>query len=321
MDLTRVGWVVTGDRPELVAGFRFSISIPARELGGSVWRCDPGDDPARLLAQHRPSALVLGKAFHRGFLDLAHAAKAQGIPVLANLGDWYFDDQITIALSQVVDRVVVQHEAMAREVRQHFKVEPVLIEESYEGARGEPRFAPGSPIRLLWFGHSANLDTLAEGVRQITRRVARDIVLSIVTNEPESVWGILSALPPPLGDLKIGLRGWSLEAQFQKLVDCDIVLLPSFPHVRKQVKGHNRLVQAIHSGRLALAYPLFAYRELADFCWCGEDLGEGLEWALSHPSEALSRIAAGQKAIDARFAPPQVAQRWARLLRDVSAGR
>jgi len=42
MDFSRVGWVVGGERPELLASDRYVAPIPAAELAGQVWRLDPG---------------------------------------------------------------------------------------------------------------------------------------------------------------------------------------------------------------------------------------------------------------------------------------
>jgi hypothetical protein len=104
---------------------------------------------------------------------------------------------------------------------------------------------------------------------------------------------VLSGLPESKARVRFATHAFSLDRQWHELAECDAVLLPSFPARAKLVKGHGRLVQAIHAGRLALAYPLPQYEELADFCWCGEDLGAGLAWALAHPAEVLERIRAG----------------------------
>ena len=92
--------------------------------------------------------------------------------------------------------------------------------------------------------------------------------------------------------------------------EADIVLIPNIDAKEKRVKGHNRLVAAIHGGRLALASPLPQYLELKDFCWCGEDMAEGIEWAMDNSETTEKRIKNGQSHIDQRFAPSVVAARW-----------
>lgn len=318
VDITRAVWVVTGDDPAQLASYRYVALIPAAALDARVVGCEPESDAAALLEQARPSALVLGKAFHAGFVRLAEVAKARGIPVLAALCDWHFDNPINIALSRIADGIVVPTQAMADAVRQNFQRPAVVIEDPYEGPRDAPRFAPGDPIRLLWFGHSANHDTLAAGIAQVGAGFRRNLHVQVITNQPENVGPALSRLPRLKAAIQVEAFEWSLEQQWRLLAGCDAVLLPSHPGKDKLVRGHNRLVQTIHAGRLALAYALPAYRELSAYCWCGKDLGQGLTWALANRTEAMARIAAGQAYIDTRFAPARIAGRWREVIAEVA---
>ena len=310
VDVSRAVWVVSGDDPARRASYRYVALIPAAELGARVLRCDPETNPDTFLAEHRPTALVLGKALHQGFVTLAEAAKARGIPVLAAMCDWLFEDPLNITLARIADRVVVQTRPMATEIHRHFGVDAAIIEEPYEGPRGQPEFAPGATPRLLWFGHAANLDTLATGVAQAAAAVTGRLDIAVVTNRPDLVPDALSGLPHVSERIRITALPWSLQEQWRQLAACDAVLLPSHPAKEKIVKGHNRLVQSIHAGRLAIAYSLPQYQELAEFCWCGPELGDGLAWALANPSQALSRIVGGQDYIDRRFPPSRIARRW-----------
>lgn len=305
-----VAWIVSSEPPHSIGSDRNAGYI-ARELGDPVFVYKAGMDAQVFLDQHPLRALVLGKAFDRAFLELAVAARARGIPVLAAMCDWHFDSPINRRLGSVANRTVVQTEMMAAGVRQHFGIEPVIIEEPYEGPRGEPRFAPARTVRLLWYGHSSNLDTLGAGLEQVCRLDGMDLQVSIMTEKPENVGQVLSGLPESRAEVRFDVHPFSLERQWQELTRCDAVLLPSHLSREKLVKGHGRLVQAIHAGRLALAYPLPQYEELADFCCCGEDLGAGLVWALAHPAQVLERLRAGQAYIDRRFAPARIARRWA----------
>jgi hypothetical protein len=319
MDVTRAVWVVCGDHPEQLASYRYVALIPAAQLGARVAHCEPETDPEEFLERNRPAVLILGKAFHPGFVTLAQAAKARAIPVLAAMCDAHFDNPVNIALARIADRIVVPNRAMAEEVRRHFGVAPALIEDPYEGPRGAPRFAPADPLRLLWFGHSANHDTIAAGIAQIGAGARRNIHLSVLTNETGNIPHLLARLPRMKAAIEVVAEEWSLPRQYALLETADAVLLPSQPRPDKRVRGHNRLVQAIHAGRLALAWPLPAYLELADYCFCTRDLGAGLMAALANPAAASARIAAGQAAIDARFAPARIAARWRAEIERVAA--
>jgi len=307
------GWIVSSDEDACSGSDRNAYAI-ARELGHPALVFVHGMDPDQFLERHPLRALVLGKAFDSSFVALARAAKARGIAVLAAMCDWHFDSQVNLELSRLANRIVVQTEMMAAGVRTHFGVAPIIIEEPYEGPRGEPRFAPLETVRLVWYGHSNNLDTLVPGLDQVARAGAKDLLVSIVTERPDMAKEVLSRLPAPESPMRCVVHPFSLARQWRELADCDAVLLPSRPAREKLVKGHGRLVHAIHSGRLALAFPLPQYEELADFCWCGADLGVGLRWALQNPGPALERIRSGQAYVDTRFSPRRIAQRWAEEL-------
>jgi len=309
MALSGVGFVVGGEQPDWLASNRYIAFIPAHELGAPVWSCPGEGGAASFLDEHRPRALVLGKAFHDGFLALAQAAHARGVKLLVALCDWHFDDPRIIALSRLADRVIVPNTVMAQAVRNELGLDTTIIEDPYEGPRGAPAFTPRDTVRLLWFGHAANHDTLKAAVAQVGA-VPRKLHLTILTNLTDRVPDLLRGLPRLRAALELDIVDWTLQRQLDLTARCDAVLLPSRPGNDKAVRGHNRLVQAIHAGRLALAYPLPAYTELAEYCWCGKDLGQGLTWALRNRADATRRIAAGQAAIDARFAPALVAARW-----------
>ena len=79
------------------------------------------------------------------------------------------------------------------------------------------------------------------------------------------------------------------------------------------MKGHNRLTESIRAGVPALVYALPAYRELAEFCWCDEDLRVGLRWALAHRPSLLDRVRRGQSYVAERFSVDRIAACWQRL--------
>jgi glycosyltransferase involved in cell wall biosynthesis len=96
-----------------------------------------------------------------------------------------------------------------------------------------------------------------------------------------------------------------------ELAAADIVLLPQETDTEwGRAKSHNRAVETLRAGRFAVASPIPAYLELAEFFWVGEDIAAGVNWALDHPGEAEARITDGQKYVAQRFAPDAIARRW-----------
>jgi len=171
-----------------------------------------------------------------------------------------------------------------------------VVTDPVEGRRGEPRTAPRQPVRLLWFGHPLNLDTLELGLPQI--KVPFELTLVTAPGSGAEATGHR-------------FRAWSAHAVFEELRECDAVIIPSDPHnPRKSVKSPNRFTESLWAGRFVVAHPLPSYEPLAAFGWVGEDLGEGLAWLLQHPDAALARVRAGQDAVAERFSPQAVGRAW-----------
>ena len=47
--------------------------------------------------------------------------------------------------------------------------------------------------------------------------------------------------------------------------------------------------------------------------WIGEDMKEGIEWALAHRDEIPERIAAAQKYISQYYSPEVIGQQWEKI--------
>ena len=315
-DPGRVAWVVEGPQiPAHVASVRYSALLPARLLGGTVLPFGPGDDAEALLRKFRPGALVFSKMFSDAPMALFRAARAAAIPTVAAMCDLRFQLPHNLTVARDADVVVTPCAAMAEAIRQDVGRSAVVIEDPYEGPRDAPRFSPGEALRLVWFAHRSNLETLLPCLGQLAEVANRRMEIRLVTNAtPQAIGELFSLLPAPRSEVDCQSISWSLENQWAEIAAADIVLLPTLPERTMAVKGHNRLVLALHRGRFSLAHRLPAYEELADFCWCGDDFAEGLEWAIANPGNVLARIEAGQRVAEERFSPAAAAKRWADLL-------
>jgi glycosyltransferase involved in cell wall biosynthesis len=195
------------------------------------------------------------------------------------------------------------------------------IEDPFESPRsGVPRASFGDPVRICWFGSlgTTNADTIVQGLDSALGGFSeRTVHLDFVTHEArESLAGVIGArLRAGRPRLVFRFVPWSLEATWRAIDECDLVVLPQDHRDGwGRVKSHNRLVEAIRGGRLAIASPIASYLELADYAWVGEDLGAGVAWALANPEEAAGRVRAGQPYVEARFSPERITDRWERLL-------
>jgi hypothetical protein len=214
---------------------------------------------------------------------------------------------------------------------------PHVIPDPYEGPEGTP--APPLPTRfprlfrlldrlssqpmkgwrasILWFGHPLGLPSLAAVLPDVAR-ATRDFplhlhCLSIPSAGVEQLLLAGNAINP--GHFSMGFEPWSTEATWAALRTCDLVLLPADLTMRKnRVKSANRLVEVLRAGRFAIAHPMPAYVELADYAYVGPSLADGIGWALGNPIKALERVRRGQQMITRHFSPDAVGQRWLALL-------
>jgi glycosyltransferase involved in cell wall biosynthesis len=206
---------------------------------------------------------------------------------------------------------------------------PVLVApEPCEGVRGLPHaFAARKPpaplawlarriglsddlwrMRLLWFGYPANLAPLIEllpALQDLARK--HPLSLTCVTQPVAEI----AALTREEGPLHVRFIPWTPTVMDAVISTSDVVLIPA--HYRnpvKQAKSPNRLVAGLHGGRFVVAHPLPAYAPYAEFAWVGEDLCQGIEWAIEHPRQVVERIAHGQAYIDEKHSPEAVARFW-----------
>ncbi len=198
-----------------------------------------------------------------------------------------------------------------------------VIEDPWESEQaGNPRFAPGARLRLAWFGNIGpmHVDGLARALRQALQAIPdRAVRLELVTgaDSGELVERVRDGISGAHPDLEFVFTHWSVQATQQAITDADVVLLPQDTASGwGAVKSHNRLVETLRAGRLAIASPIASYVELAAYAVVGDDLGAGLRWAIDHPEECVARIAAGQRYIATRFAPEVVAAKWRDALLD-----
>lgn len=301
-----------------------------------VWVVAPEDlirDPA-LDGFCRPRALVVTKFATQDLLRhpdrsarlLDALARWQGrVPLLADFSDDYAAVREGAGEAVLADyqsglleqcAVTVPCEALRAALAPGARHGIRVIEDPYERAQaGAVRVAPGTPLRLCWFGvlNAAALAVLEPALAGILRRfpaLALSIELVTAAGAGKEVDALRARLAPLHARWRLAHQAWSREATWAALERCDFVLLPQADDDWGRVKSHNRLVESIRSGRFALASPIPSYVELQAFARVGADLAEGLEWALGHRDEAIARLVAGQRAIEARFSPAVVGARW-----------
>jgi len=180
------------------------------------------------------------------------------------------------------DAVTCNSTAMRDIIKTQTDRDAWVIPDPYEGPQGRPRCNE----RLLWFGHQINLCDIEPLLPALA---GRD--LTIVSNIParERSPRIVTWSPAAM-DVEFGRAG--------------LVLIPTG---RSLAKSGNRAVESIRRGLWPVCGFLPAYADLG--VWMG-DIGEGIEWSLSHHDEVIRRIEAAQSYVGWQYSPKRIAKEW-----------
>lgn len=250
--------------------------------------------------------------------DACFAAKASGCRLVVDISDYPYAKgppvpEFYSAVLPACDAVVVNSERMGELMAPHIARRPLLIEDAILGTMLEPAFAPGARVELLWFGHPINFPYLVARLGELARLASqRRCRLTVVTLDESGIrrWteNIQKTLAP---GFEARFIPWSLETMPIALGECDLVILPSDPtDPLKAGASTNRLAEALNAGRFPVASPLPSYLQFSEAAWVGQDLVQGIEWALANPGEVLARIRRGQAMVAERFAVAAVGRRW-----------
>ena len=331
---------------------RYRAILPAqglRQRGHQVELIDlTGWRPETYSTHDRPDVIVVGKllpgprfeTLKTRLLSGIETAQGQGIRVVADINDDHFDDPVLgplwRALSTRADTVVAGSETMARVVSAYSPVPVHVVGDPVASPRGQPSvFRPATGIayalqsvlaalgygqaclRLVWFGSHTNWPAMAAWVPALTRLSRRQPWHLTVVCRPGAgietyVAGFQAAKP---AGATIEFQPWQEETVWQHVAEAHMVLIPADLSRRaKAVKSANRLVDALHCGRFVVASPVPAYQTYGEFAWLGDDPLVGIEWALSHPDEAMAMIRRGQEKIAAAHSIETISQAWMAVL-------
>lgn len=195
---------------------------------------------------------------------------------------------------------------------------PVLhVPDCVELTRGEAALPePSSPLRLLWFGQSANLGPLLGQFERLDALAARRATtLDVVCDVTPELRDALASRPRRLG---VELVDWSPEALEAALMRCHFAVLPSSGEAGMATKSANRLQETLWGGRMPVAHRVDSYAPFADAAILTDDIADGIERALADPADTVRRIALGQSLIEQRFTASAVARIWDTAVREAS---
>lgn len=168
---------------------------------------------------------------------------------------------------------------------------------------------------LLWIGEADGVASIIDLAPQL-QRLGREIPLALrcLCAAGSGLDALAEGLHEDDPDsLRLSIEAWSPIASAHALATCDLVLLPG------QTPAHaSRLIAALCAGRFAVCHPSPYYEALGEFAWVGNDLAEGIRWALSHPEEVLARLDRAQDYVGRVHAPAAVARGWIEIFRKIA---
>ena len=176
----------------------------------------------------------------------------------------------------------------------------------------------GEIIRLLWFGNVPNLKYLFREIQNLFLKSDRSkrYELTILTLEV----GLRNVQHKYTSDLirsnwSLRLMSWDIENQptqlKAELSRAHITLLPSDPlDPQKNGVSHNRLIDSIQSGCIAIASPVDSYIELASVSLIGDNFPKLLNFAVANYPRLCNKYSKLRDAALQRFKPELNIKKW-----------
>ncbi|WP_353573081.1 hypothetical protein [Candidatus Albibeggiatoa sp. nov. BB20] len=274
---------------------------------------------------HDKQAVIFSKSSRYSNEQRAAYAKQQGIKVILDVCDNYFDTEKVAGqtahykkMVALADIVTVSTAELAAIVETHTGKQAIVIPDPYEYPQQPASFQPSSKqLNLLWFGSHKNVDSLKAMIPQLTP-LSHEIPLKlhIITTPQHGLEGACERFNTQSENYQLQFSPWSLEITQKAMQKTDFIMIPSLSIDVKMVKSPNRLIESVHSGRFVIAYPLPSYQEFAQWAWVNDHFVEGIRWALQHPQQVIDKIQAAQHYITQHYSPERAGLLWEQVIKN-----
>lgn len=301
-------------------------------------------------SQQTAQAIIVAKRLPssnniKGFIDQNNKLfehlqlkKQQGIPILVDVNDDHFHSpQPAIAdywqkLVRLADVIITGSLTMAERVKQFSNSPTIVIDDPLESPADDIRIfhrpSTGQALlqnlvsrrgwfnqrlQLIWYGSTINWPDLVASIPNLTTLAGdQAFTLKIITNPTPEILSFIKGYNAHSNpDAQLTFVEWNQDTVWQEVAESHIALLPSnLADSKKTVKTANRLVEALHIGRFVVAHPVPAYQKLKDYVWLGEQLADGIRWALDNPKLVEQKIRNGQIEVKNQFSIEAIAQKW-----------
>lgn len=265
------------------ASYRYRAAIPAAQVGGTV---NEGEGSVFIFSKPTPDDVVLAKE-----------CKAEGVKVVADLGDDHFRHPTWGPVYQemvtLCDALVTPTENMAGRIIKYMgRKADAVIPDPYEESLVAPH-ANGAE-RFVWFGSPLNLKDL------------------------DPYWAFLKGMPLTVVTgmnprKNFDYLRWTPEVQTAQLRQAQVAFLP----IRKGVeyKSPNRLVNALRAGCFVVTDQKPSTLEFRRYVWAGNVM-TGVKWAQHFRDELDDIVTEGQTYVE-KFSPETVGAQWTQFLSSV----
>ena len=176
----------------------------------------------------------------------------------------------------------------------------------------------GETIRLLWFGNAPNLRYLFREIANLFSNSdqSKNYELTILTLEVglKYIQEKFNSNSIP-NNWSLRLTIWNIKNQPNQLkaelCRAHITLLPSDPlDPKKNGVSHNRLIDSIQSGCIAIASPVDSYIELAKVSLVGDNFPKLLDFAVENYPRLCDKYNKLRDSVLQRFSPALNIKKW-----------
>ena len=176
--------------------------------------------------------------------------------------------------------------------------------------------------KLLWFGQSQNIQHLMKIFNDICEFCSafEEYQLTILSSrEAINAFKQFSTDLSPRQRWVIRYIEWNTKVQPEQLMtlinESHIALLPSDPsNPQKAGASHNRLVDSIQGGCIAIASPLQSYIELEKACIVSNNFANSIDYAAKNYKTLASNFTLARSRLLERFSPKANDQKWRKLI-------
>ena len=275
---------------------------------------------SEILDKINPQLIILGKCFHYNMIKLAVEAKKRSIIIISCFNDWHFKPinkkqeiqfKINNDLIKESSFNVVKSDDARYLIKKHTGFDSFVIPDCLRFKDFEIPTIFNNKSKLLWFGSSANHDTLLKGLDEIENTKIQ-IRVNVVSNITQSL--IENFKNKNYQHIKIHLFPYSDKILTNVAFQSDAIIIPLINDAARQVKSSNRIIDSLHFGRFIIKSYVDANLIFDKYCFVG-DVGDGVKWLFKNNKMAIKNALEGQDYVKKNYSIRKISQMWLNIIK------